>query len=101
MNSFGEMTSDLQAPVGRATSMDKDEAPSARLDAIGLKCPLPVLKTRAALRPLRSGAVLLVEADDPLAMIDIPHFVAQSGHELLEQIRCAGVSQFLIRKRSA
>lgn len=53
------------------------------LDLRGLACPLPVLKTRKALQTLPCGHRLLVEATDPLAAIDIPHFVAEAGHRLV------------------
>lgn len=57
----------------------------ATLDARGLKCPLPVLKTRKRLEPLAAGAVLEVTADDPAAWIDVPHFCVEQGHRLLAQ----------------
>ncbi|MCT4609823.1 MAG: sulfurtransferase TusA family protein [Pelagimonas sp.] len=54
------------------------------LDALGLMCPLPVLKARKRLQALASGDVLQVTTDDPAAVIDMPHFCSESGHELLE-----------------
>ena len=57
----------------------------AELDAIGLLCPLPVLKARKRLEPLASGQVLRVLADDPAALVDVPHFCSEAGHALLEQ----------------
>ena len=54
----------------------------AELDAKGLLCPLPVLKARKRLQALASGQILRVEADDPAAVIDMPHFCAEAGHEL-------------------
>ena len=56
------------------------------LDAIGLLCPLPVLKARKRLAGLAPGQILRVVADDPAAVIDIPHFCAESGHKLLSQL---------------
>ena len=52
----------------------------AEVDAVGLKCPLPVLKARKALLCLAPGALLRVVADDPMAEIDMPHFCAEAGH---------------------
>lgn len=52
----------------------------AEVDALGLKCPLPVLKARKALLRLEPGCLLRVLADDPMAEIDMPHFCAASGH---------------------
>ena len=80
-------------PVGGAP----DRA-AAQLDVLGLKCPLPVLKTQAALARLRPAELLEVVADDPIAAIDIPHCVAIGGHALLESSGNAGVLRFTIRK---
>ncbi|SMC77574.1 sulfurtransferase TusA family protein [Rhizobium sp. RU36D] len=68
------------------------------LDLKGLKCPLPVLKTRKRLATLSSGNLLSVETTDPLAGIDIPHFCREEGHELLENNRTESGHSFLIRK---
>lgn len=63
-----------------------DEAPQPReLDAIGLDCPLPVLKARKMLAGMRPGELLLVLATDPMAAIDIPHLCRQDGHLLVER----------------
>ena len=70
-----------------------------KLDLRGLKCPLPALRTRKALATLRSGDVATVECTDPLASIDIPHLVAQSGDLIEEQLHNEGVLVFRIRKR--
>ncbi|MEM8536722.1 MAG: sulfurtransferase TusA family protein [Pseudomonadota bacterium] len=56
----------------------------ADLDATGLLCPLPVLKARKRLQTLRSGQVLRVLADDPAAIVDMPHFCAEAGHVLVK-----------------
>jgi len=55
------------------------------LDAIGLLCPLPVLKARKRLSGMAEGAVLTLLADDPAAVVDVPHFCAEAGHTLLAQ----------------
>lgn len=79
-----------------------DGAPGAEfLDLKGLKCPLPVLRTRKKLRDLPEGSKLLVETTDPLAGIDLPHFCSQEGHELLSQERTEGGHRFLILKGQA
>jgi tRNA 2-thiouridine synthesizing protein A len=52
------------------------------LDLRGLRCPLPVLRAKKALRSLPAGATLVLECTDPLTVIDIPNFVNQSGHAL-------------------
>ncbi|HEY8579211.1 MAG TPA: sulfurtransferase TusA family protein [Beijerinckiaceae bacterium] len=69
-----------------------------RLDLTGLKCPLPVLRARKALRGLPAGATLEVVATDPMAAIDIPHMLRQTGDDLLEQRAEAERLVFRIRK---
>jgi tRNA 2-thiouridine synthesizing protein A len=53
-----------------------------KLDLSGLKCPLPALKTRKALKSLATGDRLDVRCTDPLAAIDIPHLVTETGDRL-------------------
>lgn len=71
----------------------------AALDLRGLRCPLPALKIRKALRGLPPGAVLAATCDDPLAVVDVPNLVREDGHAL---IRTEGVGSvmFLIRSRT-
>ena len=71
---------------------------SETLDARGLLCPLPVLKARKRLQALGSGEVLRVLADDPAAVIDVPHFCAEAGHALLATAEEDGAQVYLIRK---
>jgi tRNA 2-thiouridine synthesizing protein A len=52
------------------------------IDLRGLRCPLPVLRAKKALRALPAGATLVLECTDPMTVIDIPNFVSQSGHVL-------------------
>lgn len=67
-------------------------------DLKGLKCPLPVLKTRKRLEQLAPGAALWIETTDPLAVIDIPHFCNENGHTLEANEKTDGGHRFLIRK---
>lgn len=69
------------------------------LDATGLLCPLPVLKARKRLTQLNVGDILHLRTDDPAAVIDVPHFCAEAGHELLEQSDEGSESVFQIKKR--
>ncbi len=55
-------------------------------DAIGLLCPLPVLRVQKALANASPGAQVRIRTSDPVAVIDIPHFCVQSGHDLIESI---------------
>lgn len=68
------------------------------IDAIGLLCPLPVLKARKRLKSMTSGAVLRLLSTDPAARIDVPHFCTESGHEYLGMSTEGEVSAYLIRK---
>jgi tRNA 2-thiouridine synthesizing protein A len=68
------------------------------LDAIGLLCPLPVLKARKRLKSLASGDVLTILADDPAAIVDVPHFCTEAGHEFLGQSDAADHQIYRIRK---
>ncbi|HEX2531114.1 MAG TPA: sulfurtransferase TusA family protein [Burkholderiaceae bacterium] len=56
------------------------------LDARGMNCPLPILKTKKALADMSSGQVLRVVATDPGAVRDFQAFAKQTGNELLSQI---------------
>lgn len=68
------------------------------LDLRGLKCPLPVLKSRRRMADLASGSLVEVLTSDPLAGIDIPHFCHEDGHRLEMQERTDTGHRFLIRK---
>lgn len=68
------------------------------IDAIGLLCPLPVLRARKALAALPEGAVLRLLASDPAAIVDVPHFCAQSGHAFLEMIEYTDHTAYRIRR---
>ncbi|MDF2232800.1 sulfurtransferase TusA family protein [Albimonas sp. CAU 1670] len=66
---------------------------------MGLICPLPVLKARKRLSDLAPGQVLAIVADDPVAVIDLPHFCTEAGHDLLSAAPSpAGGRRFVIRK---
>lgn len=68
------------------------------LDLIGLKCPLPVLRTRKALAAAAPGSRLELRCSDPMAAIDIPHLVAQTGDVIEAQSRGDNLLIFHIRK---
>ncbi len=53
------------------------------LDAIGLLCPLPVLKARKTLSRMPDDTVLEIQTTDPAALIDMPHFCQEAGHTYL------------------
>lgn len=68
------------------------------LNLRGLKCPLPALRTRKALTGMAKGDVLIVECTDPLASIDIPNLLNQTGDTLEGTSREKKVLSFRIRK---
>jgi tRNA 2-thiouridine synthesizing protein A len=79
--------------------MDQRTPHDSDLDATGLLCPLPVLKARKRLSALAPGAVLRMIADDPAAVVDVPHFCAEAGHALLARETGPGGEQiYWIRK---
>ncbi|HEY7386287.1 MAG TPA: sulfurtransferase TusA family protein [Beijerinckiaceae bacterium] len=71
------------------------------LNLRGLKCPLPALKTRKALTGVEPGTVLIVECTDPLAAIDIPNLLNETGDVLETQSTHEGVLVFHIRRAAA
>ncbi len=82
-----------------ARPADEQTGATAELDALGLRCPLPVLKLRKRLQALPEGATITMIADDPAARIDVPHFCAEQGHELIEELEIEnGALRFVVRK---
>lgn len=73
-------------------------AVDAELDATGLKCPMPVLRARRALKPLAAGQVLKVMADDPASEKDMPAFCETTGNALEAVERDGERYVFFIRK---
>ena len=78
-----------------------EAAADVMLDARGYRCPAPILRMERALRLMADGERLLLLADDPIAGIDIPHFIGDSRHELLSTRRNGDGFSFLIRKQAA
>ena len=69
------------------------------IDATGLLCPLPVLKLRKRMEPLPSGSIIKIITDDPAAIIDIPHFCNEQGHQLLKMDKSKTNLTFFIKKK--
>jgi tRNA 2-thiouridine synthesizing protein A len=68
------------------------------IDARGHHCPTPTLKLQKALRAAPDGSEVRLLADDPMARIDVPYFVQQSGHVLVETAVDGAQLSFLVRK---
>lgn len=68
------------------------------LDCRDLLCPLPVLRARKRLASLPPGTLLDVQATDPMAAIDLPHYCAQSGHTYLGATPGAGFTTHHLKR---
>ncbi|MEW6598988.1 MAG: sulfurtransferase TusA family protein [Pseudomonadota bacterium] len=68
------------------------------VDARGHRCPTPTLRLRRALEQAAPGEVVCLLADDPLARIDVPHFLTASGHELIASEASGTGWRFLVRR---
>src|SRR5436309_15749034 len=69
-----------------------------KLDCGGLFCPMPILKTREAMKHLAPGQVLEMTSDDPASEADMKSWTARAGHELLEIEKNGTVFRFFVRK---
>ncbi|MFJ7565358.1 sulfurtransferase TusA family protein [Herminiimonas sp. NPDC097707] len=69
------------------------------LDARGLNCPLPILKTKKALAEMLTGQVLRVQATDPGSVRDFQAFAKQTGNQLLEQSEENEIFTFFMRRK--
>jgi len=76
-----------------ASSIDRE------LDARGLNCPLPILRTKKSLNDMSSGQLLRVIATDPGSVRDFQAFSRQTGHELVAAETLGAEFVFLLRKR--
>ena len=68
------------------------------IDARGLLCPLPVLKLAKRMKSLAPGGQARLLADDPAAVVDVPHYCSESGHELVEVCEGGSHQAYLVRK---
>jgi tRNA 2-thiouridine synthesizing protein A len=72
--------------------------PDILVDARGHRCPVPTLRLRRAMEAAPPGARLCLIADDPMARIDVPHFLAEAGGKLVEISEADGSLRFLVVK---
>ncbi|MBB4198305.1 molybdenum cofactor guanylyltransferase [Rhodoblastus sphagnicola] len=70
------------------------------LDLRGLKCPMPVLKTKKFLATMAPGEKVEVLCTDPMSLVDVPHLLRQTGDVLEAQSRADGVAVFVIRREA-
>jgi tRNA 2-thiouridine synthesizing protein A len=69
------------------------------VDARGLNCPLPILRTKKALNEMVSGALLRVTATDPASQRDFQAFAKQTGNALVESALNDGVYTYILRRK--
>ncbi len=72
--------------------------PEILVDSRGRRCPIPTLRLRRACEKAAPGAIVRLLADDPMARIDVPHFVGEAGLELLHMETVGAVMTALVRK---
>lgn len=70
------------------------------LDTSGMNCPLPILKTKKAIKGLTAGETLKVLSTDPGSVKDFEAFCRSTGNELMESAEDGGTFSFLIKKAS-
>ena len=76
-------------------SIDIDQ----QVDARGLNCPMPIVKTAQAIKGLASGQVLEVLATDPGSTKDFAAWSKSTGNEMVEQTVDGGVFRFVLKKK--
>ena len=69
------------------------------VDAKGLSCPMPIVKTAQAIKTVEPGAVIEVLATDPGSVKDFAAWTRSTGNELVEQASDGGVFRFVIRRK--
>ena len=69
------------------------------LDARGLNCPLPILRTKKALADMQSGQVLKVISTDPGSVKDLAAFAKQTGNELLSTEEKGKEFEFMVKRK--
>ena len=72
---------------------------NVEVDAIGMNCPLPILRTKKVLATMQSGEVLKIKDTDAGAAHDFPAFAKQSGNELLASTTEGEVLVFYLKRR--
>lgn len=75
------------------------ETATVTVDARGLNCPMPIVKTAQAVKTLASGQVIEILATDPGAVKDFAAWSKATGNELVEQTVDGGVYRFVMRKK--
>ena len=69
-----------------------------RLDCLGMFCPMPIVKTRDAVREMTMGQILEMLSDDPASDPDMKSWARRTGHDLVAVTKDGSVYRFLVRK---
>jgi tRNA 2-thiouridine synthesizing protein A len=77
---------------------DAEVRPGLTIDALGTKCPIPVIMLAERIREVRTGDAVEVLSDDPAARADLPDWCRLMSHELLRMEERPGGWAFLIRR---
>jgi tRNA 2-thiouridine synthesizing protein A len=85
------MSDNKKAPDGLSVAMT--------LDAKGLSCPMPLLRTKKEIEKIKSGEILEVLGTDPGSRNDIPGWCSRSGHEYLGEKEDSGFIRFYVKKK--
>ena len=72
---------------------------TTRVDARGLSCPMPIVRTAQAVKPLPAGSIVEVLATDPGSQRDFVAWCRATGHELVEQTTDGPTYRFVIRRK--
>ncbi len=72
---------------------------TATVDARGLSCPMPIVRTAQAIKPMASGSLLEILATDPGSVKDFAAWCRSTGNELVDQTSDGAVHRFVIRRK--
>jgi tRNA 2-thiouridine synthesizing protein A len=81
------------------SQLEKPMQHDREVDARGLNCPLPILRTKKMLNDMKSGELVQILATDPASVRDFQAFSRQTGNELVEHGERDGAFYFLLRRR--
>lgn len=79
--------------------MESSPPADREIDARGLNCPLPILRTKKALNDMSTGQVLRIIATDPASVRDFQAFAKQTGNALLQHGESDGAFYFLLQRK--
>ncbi|MFH1480198.1 MAG: sulfurtransferase TusA family protein, partial [Pseudomonadota bacterium] len=77
--------------------MSGEIKPDQTLDARGLSCPMPLLKTKKAMGTMKSGQIIEILGTDPGTKNDLPSFARKAGHEYLGEKEDVGFTRFYLK----